>query len=53
MPMKHQCRDCIYAYDSQRGDPMHGIPPGTKFDELPEDWLCPVCGAKKARFKAK
>ncbi len=49
--MKYQCRDCVYAYDPERGDPAHGIPPGTKFEELPESWVCPVCGAKKGRFK--
>ncbi len=49
--MKYQCRDCIYAYNPQRGDPMAGIPPGTNFEELPANWVCPVCGAKKGRFK--
>ena len=49
--MRYQCRDCIYAYDPQKGDPSNGIPPGTKFDDLPNSWLCPVCGSKKGRFK--
>ncbi|WP_320667496.1 rubredoxin [Prochlorococcus sp. MIT 1307] len=49
--MKYQCRDCVYAYYPERGDPANGIPPKTKFEELPENWLCPVCGARKARFK--
>ena len=48
--MKYQCRDCIYAYDPVRGDSSNGIPPGTKFEELPEVWVCPVCGANKRRF---
>ncbi len=50
--MKYQCSDCIYAYDPKRGDNKNGIPPGTKFESLPDNWTCPVCGAKKGRFKA-
>ena len=49
--MRYQCKDCIYAYDSEKGDPSNGIVPGTKFHELPGNWVCPVCGAKKGRFK--
>ena len=39
-----------YIYDPARGDPNHGIPPGTAFADLPEDWLCPICGVGKHRF---
>ena len=49
---KHQCLDCIYSYDPRIGDPKQGIPPGTTFEDLPEDWACPICKAKKRRFKA-
>ena len=49
--MKYQCRDCIYAYNSNKGDPKLGIPPGTSFEDLPESWVCPLCGARKGRFK--
>ena len=49
--MKYQCSDCIYSYDPERGDPKNGIPPGTNFEDLPDSWTCPVCDAKKGRFK--
>ncbi len=51
LTMRYQCKDCIYSYDPEKGDPSQGIPPGTKFEELPETWICPICGAKKGRFK--
>ena len=38
------CSVCSYEYDPSKGDPEHGIAPGTKFEDLPEDWTCPVCG---------
>lgn len=37
---------CGYVYDPRIGDPAHGIPPGTSFDDLPEDWICPECGTE-------
>ena len=49
--MNYQCSDCIYAYNPERGDAKNGIPPGTKFEDLPNNWVCPVCSAKKGRFK--
>ncbi len=49
---KYRCRDCIYFYDPAIGDPSQGISPGTPFDELPDNWLCPVCKVGKKRFKA-
>ena len=39
-----------YIYDPRRGDPNHGIPPGTAFADLPGDWLGPICGVGKHRF---
>ena len=43
--------DCSpYVYDPQTGDPDSGIAPGTPFEDLPDDWYCPVCGAIKAEF---
>ena len=43
--------DCgAYIYDPARGDPDAGIPPGTAFADLPDDWYCPVCGAGKIDF---
>lgn len=46
-----ECQVCGYIYDEKQGDPDHGIDPGTKFEELPDDWVCPVCGAAKDQFK--
>lgn len=48
--MRYVCSVCGYVYDEDAGDPDNGISPGTKFDALPEDWLCPVCGAGKDAF---
>jgi rubredoxin len=49
--MKYICSVCGYEYDPSQGDPDSGIPPGTAFDDLPEDWVCPVCGAAKSDFE--
>jgi rubredoxin len=50
--MQHECSVCGYVYDPATGDPDAGIEPGTPFAELPEDWVCPVCGAAQADFTA-
>lgn len=42
--MKYVCAVCGYEYDPVKGDPEHGIAPGTAFEELAEDWVCPICG---------
>jgi rubredoxin len=47
---KYQCTACDYEYDPALGDPEHGIPAGTAFEDLPEDWRCPVCGISKYAF---
>lgn len=47
---KYICKPCGYIYDPEVGDEVHGIEPGTSFDELPETWVCPMCGAKKKHF---
>ena len=44
------CDVCGYIYDPSEGDPDSGIAAGTAFENLPEDWLCPVCGAPKDQF---
>jgi rubredoxin len=44
------CNACGYIYDPSEGDPDAGIPSGTAFADLPEDWVCPVCGAPKDEF---
>ena len=48
---KYKCSVCGYVYDPELGDPDGDIPPGTPFEELPEDWQCPVCGASKGEFE--
>lgn len=40
---KWACLVCDYVYDEEKGDPENGIDPGTLFDDIPDDWLCPVC----------
>lgn len=47
---KYECSICGYIYDPELGDPEGDIRPGTAFDELPESWTCPICGASKAEF---
>lgn len=44
------CEACGWIYDPAEGDPDGGIPPGTPFEKIPDDWLCPVCGAEKGDF---
>jgi flavin reductase (DIM6/NTAB) family NADH-FMN oxidoreductase RutF/rubredoxin len=48
---KYECTVCGYTYDPEAGDPDGGIKPGTPFEELPDDWVCPVCGASKDQFE--
>ena len=47
---KWTCVVCGYVYDEAVGDPDSGIAPGTKFEDLPDDWVCPVCGVSKDQF---
>lgn len=47
---KYECDRCGYVYDPLSGDPENGIEPGTPFEELPEEWACPDCGAPKEEF---
>ena len=47
---KYLCQPCGFIYDEEEGDETAGIKPGTKFEELPADWVCPACGATKAEF---
>ncbi len=44
------CASCDHEYDSENGDLPHGISPGTSLDALPQDWVCPECGAPKIEF---
>jgi flavin reductase (DIM6/NTAB) family NADH-FMN oxidoreductase RutF/rubredoxin len=47
---RYVCSICAYVYDPEVGDEAQGIPPGTPFEELPEDWICPICAAAKSMF---
>ena len=47
---KYVCEPCGYIYDPADGDPDNGINPGTAFEDLPEDWVCPLCGMGKDVF---
>lgn len=50
--MKYACEICGWEYDEETGDPENGLEPGTLFDELPDDFECPLCGAGKEDFAA-
>ena len=48
---KYQCIVCGFVYDPVEGDPDSGIAPGTSFEDIPDDWECPVCGVTKEDFE--
>lgn len=48
---RYKCTVCGYVYDPEEGDAESDIAPGTAFEDLPEDWICPVCGAGKEEFE--
>ena len=48
---QYTCLVCGYVYDPAHGDPDQGIEPGTSFEDLPEDWECPVCGTSVMDFE--
>ena len=50
---KYVCETCGYIYDPEEGDPENGIDPGTAFEDLPDDWTCPLCGDGKEVFKVE
>ena len=47
---KYVCLVCGWIYDEERGSPQDGIAPGTRWKDVPEDWVCPECGAPKSDF---
>ncbi len=49
--MKYVCTVCGYVYDEDKGDEANGIAPGTKFEDLPEDYACPLCAVGKDMFE--
>jgi len=51
-PGKFRCCRCGYIYDPEQGDAQGGIKPGTTFDDLPDSWTCPICGADKSEFES-
>jgi flavin reductase (DIM6/NTAB) family NADH-FMN oxidoreductase RutF/rubredoxin len=48
---KYKCSVCGYIYDPEKGDPESGVNPSTPFENLPDDWVCPICGAGKDEFE--
>ncbi len=48
---KYVCNTCGYIYDPEEGDPDSDIAPGTAFEDIPDDWVCPTCGASKSDFE--
>jgi len=48
---KYVCSICGYVYDEADGIPEEGIAPGTRWENLPDEWVCPICGAEKAAFE--
>jgi rubredoxin len=48
---KWKCSVCGYVYDPETGDPDSGVAPGTPFESLPDNWVCPICGASKDMFE--
>lgn len=47
---KYECSVCHWVYDPQVGDPDNGVVAGTPFEQIPEDWTCPLCGVSKEDF---
>ncbi|HHU71067.1 MAG TPA: rubredoxin [Clostridiales bacterium] len=47
---KFECMVCGYIYEEELGDPDNGVDAGTKWEDVPEDWVCPVCGVGKDEF---
>jgi rubredoxin-NAD+ reductase len=47
----HVCLYCGFAYNEADGAPLYGVEPGTAWDDLPEDWCCPMCGGEKDQFE--
>ena len=50
--MKYFCTVCGYVYNEATGDPDNGVPEGTKWEDVPEDYVCPVCGVGKELFES-
>ena len=48
---KYKCQVCGYVYDPEVGDPDNNVPAGTSFEDVPEDWVCPLCAVGKDQFE--
>lgn len=48
---KYVCQICGYIYDQAEGDPDSGLAPGTPFEDIPDDWTCPLCGVDKSQLE--
>ena len=48
---KWMCSNCGWIYDEANGDPASGIAPGTRWEDVPDSWVCPDCGAEKSQFE--
>ena len=48
---KYKCLMCGYIYNPAKGDPENGVEPGTAFEDIPDTWVCPECGASKDEFE--
>jgi rubredoxin len=48
---RYRCMICDYVYDPRQGDPDNGVAPGTAFEDLPDGWTCPLCGADQGNFE--
>jgi rubredoxin len=48
---KYRCKECEHVYDEAEGDPDSGIAAGTRWEDIPDDWACPICGAPKDFFE--
>lgn len=48
---KYVCIVCDWVYDPETGDPENGIQPGISFDDIPDEWVCPICGVGKDQFE--
>lgn len=49
----YECNVCGYVYDPETGDPDNDVKPGTSFEDIPENWQCPICGVEKKEFTKK
>ena len=47
---RYRCRFCSHVYDEAQGDPDSGLAPGTRYEDIPDDWMCPECGAAKSDY---